>query len=85
MINVLTADSIDFKKLNDSPSLSKHMGIIAQLANDLGKGADKKAARNAVIEYINKTCIKILECTAVFKDTKEGETAFDAFMNSLNL
>ena len=56
MINVLTADSIDFKIKRQS-FLSKHMGIIAQLANDLGKGADK-GARNAVIEYITKLALK---------------------------
>lgn len=85
IINLLCGESIDFRKLNEDSALSKHMGMIAQLANDLDKGATKKEARDAVISYINQTCIKILECTAVFKKDKEGQMAFDRFLEKIRL
>lgn len=80
IMNVLTSDKIDFKKINASPSLSKHLGMIAQISGELGSSLEKRVARDAIIEFINKTCISILECTAVFKNDKEGMLAFERFM-----
>lgn len=85
IINVLCSDNINFSQLNEDASLSKHIGMLAQLANDLGTGISKKTARDAVIDNINKTCIRILECSAVFKNNNEGEWAFQKFMNTLDL
>lgn len=79
IISLLAAGNINFREINENESLSKHFGMIVQLANDLG-ACDKKTARDAVINYVNRTCIKILECTAVFKNDKQGELAFDKFL-----
>ncbi len=79
IISLLAAGNIDFREINENPRLSKHFNMIVQLANDLG-ACDKKTARDAVINYVNRTCIKILECTAVFKNDKQGELAFDKFL-----
>ena len=83
MINILSQDKIDFAALNDDESLSKHIEMIAQIAVSKGSKLDKKDARDSVIEYINTTCKKILECTAVFKNDKEGELAFDRFLKTV--
>ncbi|MDD4316636.1 MAG: UDP-glucose--hexose-1-phosphate uridylyltransferase [Clostridia bacterium] len=80
IINLLASGNIDFRAINEDERLSKHFGLIAQIANNLGAQCDKKSARDAVIDYINQTCIKILECTAVFKNNKQGELAFDRFL-----
>lgn len=79
IISLLAAGNINFREINENERLSKHFGMIVQLANDLGT-CDKKTARDAVIDYVNRTCIKILECTAVFKNDKQGELAFDKFL-----
>ncbi len=79
IINLLAAGNIDFKSIHEDERLSKHFGMIVQLANDLG-ACDKKTARDAVINFVNQTCIKILECTAVFKNDKKCELAFDKFL-----
>lgn len=77
---------LNFAELSDeSHRLYKHVPMIAQLANDYGTDLSDGAAEEAVINHINNTCIKILECTAVFKDTPEGGKAFDAYLKKLNL
>lgn len=72
---------LDFKALSDpSNPLSKHVGMIAQLANDHGINMEPDQAGDVITDYINKTCIKILETTAVFKNNEKGQKAFDKFM-----
>lgn len=83
IINILSTPTIDFESLNNHPDLSKHLCMIVQLANDLGTNAPKKQARDAVISYINKTCINILECVAVFKRDIKAQKAFDDFLLSI--
>ncbi|HHU43084.1 MAG: UDP-glucose--hexose-1-phosphate uridylyltransferase [Bacillota bacterium] len=80
MIELFTNQSIDFKKLNEDEHLSKHLAMVAQIANNEGLGLDKKTARDAIFSYINSACIRILECTAVFKNNTKGMAAFDRFM-----
>lgn len=69
-----------FAALNDDKDMSKHIGMIAQLAQQFGTGLSRNNAQTAIINYINETCAKILECTAVYKNTREGEAAFDRFI-----
>lgn len=80
--DILTGKSpLDFKALSDeSNPLCKHMGMIAQLANDFGTGLSDSEAEERVTDYINKACERILDCTAVFKHDEEGERAFGRFM-----
>ncbi len=71
---------------NPEDSMSKHADMIVQLVNDFGNGNTVSQADKIVTDYVNHTCEKILECTAVFKNSKEGSAAFDKFMTEgLNL
>ena len=73
---------LDFKQLSDEKNpMSKHLGMIAQLANDYGTSLGEEEAEQRVTEYIDKACERILDCTAVFKHDAEGEAAFERFMN----
>ncbi len=75
---------LDFKSLaEESHPLHKHLGMIAQLAADFGTSCTEKKAGNAVTEYINNACERILETTAVFKNDEKGQAAFDAFIQSV--
>lgn len=77
---------LDFSELNDENNpLSKHVGMIAQLVNDCGTSNSNEEAEEAVVNYINETCVKILECTAVFKNTTQGQNAFEKFLNSVGI
>ncbi len=78
--------TLNFAELSDeSNPLCKHLGMIAQLVNDYGSNNTPEVAEKAVIDYINNTCVKILECTAVFKNTEIGQQAFEKFLNSLEI
>lgn len=83
MISLLGQDKIDFAAVNEDEVLGKHVGMIAQIAaiNGCGLAADK--AQEVIIDYVNETCLKILECTAVFKNTEVGQAAFDRFVKSV--
>lgn len=78
----LTGDTeLDFQALADPKNpMSAHISTIAQLTNDYGTKCSAKAAGDYVVQYINDTCAKILDCTAVFKHDEQGIAAFDDFM-----
>ncbi|HOB63904.1 MAG: UDP-glucose--hexose-1-phosphate uridylyltransferase [Clostridiales bacterium] len=86
VVEILTGRApLNFAALSDETNpLSKHLSMIAQLANDYGTNLSDEEADRAVVNYINNTCIKILECTAVFKDTPEGNKAFDVYLKKMN-
>lgn len=69
----------------DDHPLSKHLGMVAQLANDLGTDLNHESAIKHIKEYINKTCEEILNCTAVFKNDKKGQKAFTKFLASIGI
>ena len=78
--------TLNFAELSDEKNpLSKHLAMIAQLVNDNGTALSPEDAENAVVNYVNETCVKILECTAVFKNTEIGQNAFEKFLNSLEI
>lgn len=54
--------------------------MIVQLVNDNGTENTAVKAKKVVTDYVNSACEQILECTAVFKNTDEGQAAFDKFM-----
>ena len=83
MISLLGQDKIDFAAVNEDETLSKHVGMIAQIAaiNGCGLSADK--AQQVIIDYVNDTCLKILECTAVFKNNASGQEAFERFVKTV--
>lgn len=75
------ATEFDIKELvNPENPLAKHFGMIAQLVNDNGTKNTPAKAESIVKAYVNKACEAILECTAVFKNTPEGQNAFYKFM-----
>lgn len=63
----------------DNP-LSKHFNMLAQLINDNDSALTSARANTAIRNYVNKACEEILECTAVFKNDKKGQEAFEKFM-----
>ena len=67
---------------NSNP-LSKHLGMIAQLTATYGTSLSEEKAGDVITDYINTTCEKILDCTAVFKSDEKGQEAFDKFINSV--
>ncbi len=78
------AVKLDFEKLSDAAHpLNKHFGMIAQLVSDYGTGISEQTAGDAVTDYINRACEKILDTTAVFKHTPQGEESFDKFIRSV--
>ncbi|MDR3318160.1 MAG: galactose-1-phosphate uridylyltransferase [Clostridiales bacterium] len=56
---------------------NKHYGMVEELTASFGTANAPETARRLVREYINRTCRKILECTAVFKAGTDG---FDKFL-----
>lgn len=71
----------DLERFFRDPNLAKHAGMLAQIMAEKGTGLTRKEATDAVIGKVNEVCLKILECTAVFKNTPEGMEAFDRFMD----
>ena len=78
----LTGENLlDLKALSDPQNpMSKHAQMILQLLNDHGNGNTQERAEKLVIDHVNDTCEKILECTGVFKNTDIGQKCFDRFM-----
>ncbi|MDR3293246.1 MAG: galactose-1-phosphate uridylyltransferase, partial [Clostridiales bacterium] len=70
-------------ELSENHPLQKHARALSALADEYGIGIDQKTAEKAVTNYINTVCEKILECTAVFKNTDEGQFAFERFVRSV--
>ncbi|MDE6301961.1 MAG: galactose-1-phosphate uridylyltransferase [Clostridia bacterium] len=83
--DILTGKTpLDFKSLSeDTHPLHKHLGMIAQLAADNGTSCTEKKASDAITDYINLACERILDTTAVFKNDEQGQAAFDKFINSV--
>ncbi len=83
--DILTGtDVLDFKSLADEGNaLHKHLGMIAQLVTDYGVNISQEKAEQAVTDYINNACSKILDTTAVFKNTEDGQIQFERFVNSI--
>ena len=80
--DILTGKTpLDFKAIaEDGHPLNKHLGMIAQLVADGGTEMSEEKAENAITDYINSACEKILDTTAVFKNTEDGQARFDKFI-----
>ncbi|MDD4839382.1 MAG: UDP-glucose--hexose-1-phosphate uridylyltransferase [Clostridia bacterium] len=83
--SILTGKTdLNFQELaSDDNPLQKHLSIIAQLVTDHGTKLRDEDAGNILTTYINETCEKILDCTAVFKNDELGQLAFDNFMQEV--
>ncbi len=84
MIEELRQEKIDFDKINQNPTLSKHLGLLVQLSVEGKTSLSPKEAQASIIEKINEVCFSILECTAVFKNTDKGQEAFSKFFDALS-
>ena len=84
IVDILSGEEpYDEKELNNRKNpLNKHKHVIDKFISRYGRTGVIRA-RNNVIAYIQKTCVKIIECTGVFKKNKQGREAFSAFMKSL--
>lgn len=85
--DILTGKTpLDLKALSlEAHPLHKHLTMIVQLVNDYGTACSEKKASDAVTAHINSACEKILDTTAVFKNTKEGQEAFEHFIHTVIL
>ena len=57
--------------------------MIAQLVADGGTEMSESKAERAITDYINTACEKILDTTAVFKNTEDGQARFDKFIRTV--
>lgn len=75
------------KALTDCKNpIYKHREMIKELIKDFGTQNSEDEAERKVTEKINNICEQILEYTAVFKNNKKGQNAFERFMtDGLNL
>ncbi len=74
-------ETFDYEQVSkESHPLCKHKDMIKTLIEQNGTNNAQEASEKIVKDYINIVCEKILECTAVFKNTDEGKAAFDKFM-----
>ncbi len=87
MVSILTGETpLNFAEISkEKHPLFKHLPMIAQLTNDHGTAMADSDAESAVVNYINKTAVKILNCTAVFKNTHEGQESFLRFLSSVGI
>ena len=76
----------DYKGLSDPENpLSKHFDMIIQMVSEHGTSLTAEQAHEAIVARVNDTCRRILECTAVFKNTADGQAAFEKFLNSVSV
>ncbi len=68
---------------NPENPLFKHRFMIMELLIKHGKNCEEQKASDAITEYVNGVCEKILECTSVFKHDEKGRKAFERFMADL--
>ena len=66
--------------------MNKHLGMLCQLLQDSGnQRVAPQVADNMITQYVNDACARILECTAVFKNTEDGQRAFRKFLLSIGI
>jgi UDPglucose--hexose-1-phosphate uridylyltransferase len=75
-------DSVE-NVLSTQEDMLVHKDMINVLVNKCGTSNTKEEAKQAVVSYIGDTCEHILENTAVFKENKQGNLAFNKFMKKV--
>ena len=82
--NILAGvDNYDSKALHseDNP-LVKHADMIDDLVSEFGTNNSVDKASEIITNRVNKTCEKILGCTAVFKNDASGQAGLQKFIES---
>ncbi len=65
----------------DNPMYKHRFALVDMLtANGI---CSRKKAEEVVINYLKETCVKVIRCTAVFKNDEAGIAAFDRFMTAI--
>ena len=62
-----------------------HKEMVERLLAENPNVSDRKTADEKVRNYVNKTCVAILDNTSVFKKDDEGNRAFDRFLTSVDI
>ncbi|MBE5742927.1 MAG: UDP-glucose--hexose-1-phosphate uridylyltransferase [Clostridiales bacterium] len=75
----------DGAKIKEDNPLYVHVPMIEKLIKNNPDITDLTKAREVVKDYVNKTCVSILENTAVFKKDEMGTLAFKRFLNTLEI
>lgn len=75
----------DLKNTDTTDPLYVHKDMIEQLLVENKEETDPIKARELIINHINKTCVAILENTAVFKNDEMGRIAFRRFLSTLGI
>ena len=84
IVSILCGESsFNASSLKEKDPLYVHKGMIAKLMSENPDLNDPNKAREIVYDFINKTCVAILENTAVFKKDENGVIAFRRFLNVL--
>lgn len=73
----------NYDKLTVDDDLYVHRDMVKTLIEKNPDLSEKSEAEKAVKDYINETCVKILQNTAVFKKDEQGVIAFRRFLNTL--
>lgn len=74
-----------YEELDSDNDLYVHRDMIKTLIEANPEVSDRAEADKIVKDYINKTCVKILENTAVFKKDEQGVLAFKRFLSTLSI
>lgn len=70
---------------DENHPLRHHFGMIRSIIKKYSNELSEDDAQIVIREYINETCEKILQNTAVFKDNDQGIEAFDKFLAKCDL
>lgn len=83
MIDILAGGKLDFAVFKENAAIGKHIALLAEIAAEYdGKTPKRKEASRAILSKIENICVRILECTAVFKNNEDGAEAFAVFLDS---
>jgi len=76
---ILTGEDIS---VADYPEVEKHMDWVEKLKSSNNLPLKEGDANNLIQEELGKICLEVIDCAAVFKDTKDGRLGTVKFMES---
>ena len=83
---VLTKEkSFDYDDMTPENPLFVHRDMIKRLLSEHPSVSERSEAERIVKDYINRTCVKILENTSVFKKDEQGTLAFKRFLSTVGV
>ena len=86
MTYVLTGEKdFSYDEITREDPLYVHRDMIKMLKTEHPVISEREEAEKIIKDYINTTCVKILENTAVFKRDEQGTLAFKRFLSSVGI